>query len=320
MSATRASFAAVCRTATPSKPPPTSRPQPAGAGPERDVLGRYRDRVGRPREIVIRPGAGGSLLVIDRDPGTLSDRRLVAHLAADEPAANAALVCEHYLADCRRCRPRPVSTADLETVPFRGALGADDEDDAQPERTGRDPRVPLHDELGSVYRLERVATNAMAIPELRWLREPQHGRLGAAELVSVREVIGRLEDYEPVRSLSVRAVRLLRDDPSVSVAVLRAELERVAASRIVLNRRLRHAVLEAVARDGLSMSQIAVRCGRVKRDTRGNISGETSWLARRLGLLAEGGEPAPTPWIHSDVLALIARRGLGLSPLEVELA
>jgi len=26
----------------------------------------------------------------------------------------------------------------------------------------------------------------------------------------------------------------------------------------------------------------------------------------------------PTPWVHSDVLALIARRGLGLSPREVE--
>jgi len=62
-----------------------------------------------------------------------------------------------------------------------------------------------------------------------------------------------------------------------------------------------------------------VRCGRVKRDRRGNVSGETSWLARRLGLLPEGGERVPTPWIHSEVLALIARRGLGLCPREVEL-
>ena len=33
------------------------------------------------------------------------------------------------------------------------------------------------------------------------------------------------------------------------------------------------------------MSEIATRCGRVKRDSRGNESGETSWLARRLGIL-----------------------------------
>jgi hypothetical protein len=67
------------------------------------------------------------------------------------------------------------------------------------------------------------------------------------------------------------------------------------------------------------MSTIAIRCGRVKRDRRGNESGETSWLARRLGLLPEAGQVMPTPWIHSDVLALIARRGLGVSPREVEL-
>jgi hypothetical protein len=67
------------------------------------------------------------------------------------------------------------------------------------------------------------------------------------------------------------------------------------------------------------MSEIAIRCGRVKRDSRGNESGETSWLARRLGMLPEGGHETPTPWVHSDVLALIARRGLGISPREVEL-
>jgi hypothetical protein len=66
------------------------------------------------------------------------------------------------------------------------------------------------------------------------------------------------------------------------------------------------------------MSEIAMRCGRIKRDATGNESGETSWLARRLGLLPEGGRRHLTPWIHSDVLALIARDGLGLSPREVE--
>ena len=77
--------------------------------------------------------------------------------------------------------------------------------------------------------------------------------------------------------------------------------------------------LATIERQGLSLSEIAIRCGRVKRDCKGNESGETSWLARRLGILPEGGRSAPTPWIHSDVLALIARDGLGVSPREVEL-
>jgi len=67
------------------------------------------------------------------------------------------------------------------------------------------------------------------------------------------------------------------------------------------------------------MSQIAIRCRRIKRDARGNESGETSWLARRVGIMPEAGAQAPTPWIHSDVLALIARDGLGITPGEVEM-
>jgi hypothetical protein len=103
------------------------------------------------------------------------------------------------------------------------------------------------------------------------------------------------------------------------MAVLRAELKRVLESPIVLNRGLREAVLAKVEHAEISMSEIAIRCGRTKRDPNGNVSGETSWLARRLGLLPEGGKSEPTPWIHSDVLALIARSGIGIAPREVEL-
>jgi hypothetical protein len=49
------------------------------------------------------------------------------------------------------------------------------------------------------------------------------------------------------------------------------------------------------------------------------VSGETTWLARRLGIAPSAGESAPTPWVHTDVLALIAREGLRISPREVEL-
>jgi hypothetical protein len=137
-------------------------------------------------------------------------------------------------------------------------------------------------------------------------------------VVSLRSVVGALESYEPARTMTATAIGAHRFDAGVSVVALGAELRRLATSSITLNRLLREAVLRAVA-EGLTLSMIAMRCGRIKRDPRGNISGETSWLGRRLGLLPEGGNSRPTPWIHSDVLALIARRGLGLSPREVEL-
>jgi hypothetical protein len=129
-----------------------------------------------------------------------------------------------------------------------------------------------------------------------------------------------MDGYEPVRALTVRALARHRDDARVSVVVLRSELQRIDASRIVLNRALRRAVLHALRTQGLSLSEIAFRCGRVKCDSKGNCSGETSWLSRRVGIAPEsGGDGQPTPWIHSDVLALIAREGLGISPREVEL-
>ena len=53
--------------------------------PEQDAGGRYTDWTGRRREVVARRGVGGSVLVIDRDATTLDDRRLVAHIASDEP-------------------------------------------------------------------------------------------------------------------------------------------------------------------------------------------------------------------------------------------
>jgi hypothetical protein len=130
--------------------------------------------------------------------------------------------------------------------------------------------------------------------------------------------VGALQEYAPAFAISGRALGARARPAEVSSTVLRLELARVQESPIVLNRRLREVVLATVAASELSMSAIAIRCGRIKRDARGNMSGETSWLGRRLGLLPEGGQSTPTPWIHSDVLGLIARSGLGLSPLEVE--
>jgi hypothetical protein len=253
------------------------------------------------------------VLVVDRDATTLDDRRLVAHLGADEPPENAALVCRSYLQDLRgpRYRCRPVTPEDSKTLPFPD----DGESESNPTTVLSDAET--FDALGRSYRLERLETG-LSIPELRWRRRLPGYDDGQPQPVSLREVISFLESYQPARALTRRALAAHRGDGKVSTAVLRLELARVQESPIVLNRRLREVVLATIDREGVSMSEIAIRCGRIKRDCRGNESGETSWLARRLGILPEGGKDTPTPWIHSDVLALIARCGLGMSPREVE--
>jgi hypothetical protein len=274
------------------------------------AIARYVDCDGRTREIVTRVGREQSVLVLDRDVQTRGDARLIAHLAADEPPGNAALASRSYIARARRgslCRA--LCEADLTALPFP-ELNAGDS--AAPH----DVDEPRPDSLGRRYELARVSTG-MSIPELRWRR---HCHDGAEPVtVSVREAIACQQSYEPVRALTLSALSLHENDDAVSVTALRGELQRVQQSPIVLNRGLRETVLAAMAEQGLSMSEIAIRCGRIKRDSAGNQSGETSWLARRLGLLAEGGRSAPTPWVHSDVLALIARDGLGVAPREVEL-
>jgi len=276
------------------------------------VLARYTDWRGRSREVLAEGGFAGSVLVVDRDSSSRADRRLLAHLGADEPPENAVLVCEDYLARTRgrRCRCRALSAADRRTVPFA--------DGAEAEPVSPVAGAEAIDDAGRRYRLERLHT-AMSIPELRWCAHPPPGAQAEPGPLSVRAVIAHLQDYEPVRTITLAELARSGEDCEVSTTVLRAEMERVQDSPIVLNRKLRETVLETTERQGLSMSEIAIRCGRVKRDAAGNESGETSWLARRLGILPEGGRDAPTPWVHSDVLGLIARDGLGISPREVEM-
>jgi hypothetical protein len=291
--------------ASPTAPPRSAKgawlPGPGCETVER--LGAYTDPDGRERELLAVPAARASTLVIDRLASSGADPRLIAHLGADEPAQNAGIVAALYLADARGRRCRPVQAEDFqsEALPAEESLVA--------------MRHLVAEELRDAHRLE-LATNAWSIPELRWCRrEPT----GAAVTVTMRSAIASLESYEPVRGLSEEAIEHHRADPCISIAVLRRELERVCESPIVLNRGLREAVLQAVHGGDVTMSEIAIRCGRVKRDHNGHVSGETSWLARRIGTLPEPGQSAPTPWVHTDVLALIAREGLGIAPREVEL-
>jgi hypothetical protein len=255
------------------------------------------------------------VLVVDRDRLTLGDLRLVALLGAEEAVQNAALVCDHYLRDTRRGRCRKVNAEDLTGRRHLGAQAREPQDPARRAAlVGR--RAGACGDV--VYRLELACTETAA-RELRWCRHPRRGGPAAPVPVCLRETVGALERYEPVCELTCRALARYRDDAGVSTTALRGELERLRESPIVLNRKLREAVLVACERHGLSLSEIAIRCGRVKRDARGNASGETSWLARRVGILPESGSSRPTPWVHSDVLALIAREGLGITPREVEL-
>jgi hypothetical protein len=283
-------------------------------GRDQRALGRYTDRQGRAREVLTRPGAVGSVLVVDCDRATHSDMRLVAHLAADEPTENAALICATYLVDVAgdRGRCRLLTAEDT-----RGAPSVEQQDASFDTEAAGKEMQPV-DHHGCCYRLE-LQQAGMSIPELRWWRRHPQPTSGKDRLVSVREAVASLESYEPVRALTIRSLSLHSTPGEVSTTVLRGELTRLQESPIVLNRRLREVVLATIARNELSMSEIALRCGRVKRDRRGNESGETSWLARRLGILPEGGRSTTTPWIHTDVLALIARSGLGVSPREVEL-
>ena len=253
--------------------------------------------------------------MIDRLAGTLADHRLVAHLAADEPPENAGIVCSLYLADVHVRRCRRLTPADLQTAPFAAEeLGAASAAKDLIEASGEE----LIDERGFAYGLHATRSST-SIRELRWHRHPAHGVAGRPELVSVRQVIGSLQSYEPARTPTAEALASHDGKGTVSVAALRAELHRVLASPIVLNRGLREAVLAAVNEHGLTMSEVAIRCGRFRREASGNMIGETSWLGRRIGILCESGKSAPTPWVSSDVLALIARQGLGLAPREVEL-
>lgn len=274
-------------------------------------LATYRDGQGRARELLALPGHGGSVLVLDRDAATLCDRRLVAHLAADEPRENAELICNHYLQDTEGRWCRHMHPEDLRTTPLPCEV-----DRVRHKLNRQNALVAGPD--GDSYRLSPVQ-GERCIQQMRWCRSAAESDAACWEQLSLREVIGALESYEPMRTLTEQAIALHDKDRSVSVTRLRSELERLDGSPVVLNRRLREAVLDAVDRGGTSMSEIALRCGVVKRDRRGKVSGETSWLARRIGIMPEGGEKAITPWIHSEVLGSIARQGLRISPREVEL-
>jgi hypothetical protein len=297
----------------------TAQPPRAGeTGPLQTESGARRTRsLGRyfaldseqTREVVSLPRPDGSRLVVDYQLGTLSDGRLVAHLSPDEPIENARIVCELYLADDeRRGRCRAVTPADFDAsrhVTPSPSIGH-----------GPRPASRLQDAAGHVYRISEVQTEG-STPELRWTRSHHPDREDRFDTVTLRDVVGELEAYEPARTLTRDT--LARFGECVSTRRLREEKQRLADSAIVLNRGLREAVQRELRFGTVTMSDIARRCGRFRNDPPGSSAGEASWVARRIGEMPEGGEDKPCPWVHTDVLALIARDGLGICPREVEL-
>ena len=285
-------------------PSPTTTADP----PEASCLGAYLDDQGRRRTLVAGHSVDGDVLVIDRHADTLADPRLVARLTADEPAINARIVAELYLSDPAGRFARALDDRDW-GPPVAGTEATDDPDGLDVPDAGE-----LRDGGGRRYRLAAVEEHRYG-RQTRWLRRGVRGR---AQTVTLRTVIGALEAYEPARALTRAAVD--RPPCGASTEVLAGELRTLERSPLVLNRALREAVHQRVRSGELSLSCIAARCGRGKRRATGLRVGDTTWLQRRLGALPETGTSKPTPWIHTDVLALIAREGLGVEPREVELA
>jgi hypothetical protein len=271
-------------------------------------LGDYVDQVSaNRRRIVAVTRSDQSVLLLDAPGSGIAGARVLAHLTPDEPHENARILCSMYLADPTRGQCRAINAGDL--LPSAAPIAP------------RPPRAlssePLVDSHGRSYCL-RVLVNGQGLAELRWIRSP--GRAGSrdGEPITLREVVGCLQDYRPARIASPEAIAQVKGH-GVSTAELRGELARLMASPIVLNRALRERVQHQLDAGVLTLSEIAMRCGRVQRDQRGNGSGETSWLSRRIGLTCATGASEPSPWIHSDVLALIARDGIDVAPHEVEL-
>lgn len=302
-----------------TRPPKQDGPEAtgeAGASPHRvraRVIATYQEDENR-RQILSVP-AGEHRLLIDREPDGHGHTRLLARLDPDEPPENERLIADMYLADPNRGRCRPLTRADLDPVVGHG----DSSDRMAAGRIIRDDgswRAPLLAGVGATFQIERV--HSSGISALRWAERNGAPTLG--EPVALRQVVAQLEDYQPAVAMTRAAIDAHRSDPECSVVALRNELARLQESPIVLNRRLRERVQHAIEHEQLTMSEIAVRCGRARPGKRGRPCGETSWLARRIGLLPEAGHARPTPWVHTDVLALIARDGLGVNPIDVELS
>jgi hypothetical protein len=262
----------------------------------RTPLAAYTDHRTHARREIVAVSATGGRLLLDRLAGSGGDARLVGRIHDDEPPGNLQLLCRLYLADSSRGRCRPVCVDDLSPCG----------EQEYPVGVAWDSPVSVGETWAWIVVVRDGCRRA-----LRWTID--------GKSVHLCEVVGTLQDYEPLVTLTRAALAAHRADRTVARCGLKMELARLLESPIVLNRGLREHLQRIVNEAGVSLSEIATRCGRIKRTRTGVESGDTSWLSRRVGLLANPGDSAPTPWVHTDTLALIARDGLGIAPREVEI-
>ena len=282
------------RAHAPAPAPAPQRNHPPPATPPR-CLASYRLK-GIAREVVVLRGARGTTLVVDRERATQRDPRLLGELAREEPIANAKALVADYM---RR------SPAQRRCAPLTGAR-------SHHVAAREPPQLPrqLCGPDGSWYRIAEIGAEPGACGALRWQRTLPATRGARGSVTTLRDVVGALESYGPAIAMSEHAIAA---NPTVDHKVLAGEIKKLRNSTLVLNRRLREAV-EAALAVSMPLCEIAARCGRYRRDCA--ETGEGSWVARRVGIAADGG--ATTPWITSDTLSQIAE-AIGLDPQDVEI-
>ena len=301
---------------TTATPPPSAtsqatRPQRSPTGAPQARLRSWRTRSAGPLpRLRCSPASGGGSARSPRQRARRRPRRAHPRRSASRGASRGRRAAGERRPRVRALPARPDGS--LVQARHRGGSASSSRSGRPRSRTPtpkrrrrRQARRALTDRQGRTYRLELCSTD-MSIPELRWHRRSSTAE--GSEPVGMREAIASLESYEPVRTLTSRALALHRADPEVSTAMLRTEQARVERSEIVLNRGLRRAALSAAATQDLSMSEIAMRCGKIRCDARGKASGETSWLARRLGIAPEGGRE------HADAVDPHRRAGADRAP------
>jgi hypothetical protein len=206
------------------------------------------------------------------------DNQVLAVLAAGEPDANARLVERDWRANGRpRC-----AHVDGYRIDTDGVL------------------TSLWVESGS----ERF-TIRLRDGQLQWVDD-------TGGVHSVRDVVAACETYRPVVDATRTAISVHHEPRCRKIE---KELDRVMNSPMRLNRRLRTLVLDAID-NGDSFSDIAAKCGVMKRTKTGGWCGDSSWVARRVGIRAERGRDIK--WVREDILAHIARHGLDVMPVEAE--
>jgi hypothetical protein len=283
----------------------------------KDELARYRESgTGAVRTIVTMRGAGNTTLVIDQLAGTKADPRVVDVLLPDEDPSNAQLIATMYAEDENRGARALVDEDLRESVAASSHAANGEHEKGREDAESLDHADGVVDDDGVRYCVREVDGGKNGSPrEMRWVRVVGH----ECEIVTLRETIAHFESYTPFMAMSEAAASAYGDDQEIAVSTLHSELRRQQASPIVLNRGIREAVLRVVETEQASLSEIAARCGRSHSGNDATKSGDTTWLQRRIGVRKESGTDAPTHWVHTEVLALIAREGLGIAPHEVEL-